>query len=52
MKRFGLYNARPFSLLPKIRFMYAGYRGLNRGLEVNWFNKIFVLVRPINERLT
>ena len=52
MKIFGLYNSKPFTLLPKIKFMYAGYRGLDRGLHINWLNKIFVLVRPINERLS
>ena len=35
---------------PSFHWMYAGYRGFDRGLYFTWFNKMIVLIRPINER--
>jgi len=51
MERFEFYNAKPFTLIPRIQYMYAGYNGLDNGLCIVWLNKVFVIVRPINQRV-
>lgn len=35
---------------PKISKIYRTYKGLKNGLCVLWNGKMFVLVKPINER--
>lgn len=50
MKRFKVYKTTYTSIIPKLKFMYAGYRGLNRGLALLWNGKLIPLIVPVNER--
>jgi hypothetical protein len=37
-------------LIPKIHYVYAGYRGLDKGLAISWLGRMKYIVKPINER--
>lgn len=50
MKRFKVYKTNYIGIVPKLKFMYTGYRGLNRGLALLWNGKFIPLVLPVNER--
>jgi len=50
MKLFKVYKTTYKSKIPKIKYMYAGYKGLNRGVELIWNGRLIPLVLPINER--
>lgn len=36
--------------IPKISWVYNGYRGLDRGLCLLWHGHFFYIIKPINER--
>lgn len=50
MQLFRIYKSNYKSKIPKLTFMYAGYKGLKRGLILLWNGKLIPLVLPINER--
>lgn len=50
MKLFKVYKTDYTSKIPKIKYMYAGYKGLDRGVALIWNGRCIPLVLPINER--
>lgn len=50
MQLFRIYKSNYKSKIPKLTFMYAGYKGLKRGLILLWNGKLIPLVLPINEK--
>lgn len=41
---------KPFSIIPKIFYVYAGYKGFHKGVAFGWLGKMFYIIKPINER--
>ena len=50
MKLFRIYKTSYKSKIPKITYIYRGYKGIKRGVALLWNGKLIPLVRPINER--
>ena len=50
MQRFKVYKTDYNGRIPKIKSIYNGYRGLNRGLAILWNNKLIPIILPVNER--
>ena len=50
MKLFKIYKTSYQKKMPKIQYIYHGYRGLKRGLCLLWNKRMIPLVLPINER--
>ena len=50
MKLLRVYKTSYESKIPKLKFLYSGYKGLDRGVALLWNGKLIPLIRPINER--
>lgn len=50
MKAFKVYKARYNKLIPKLTYIYSGYKGLARGIGLLWNNRLIPIILPINER--
>ncbi len=50
MKLFKVYKTNYAKKIPKIKRIYAGYKGLKNGLALVWNKRFIPLVLPINER--
>ena len=50
MRLFRVYKTDYKGKIPKIKYIYAGYKGLKKGVCLLWNERFIPLVLPINER--